>query len=176
MKYLKVFRQEILHFKYIMLILVIGFLYIALSVYLPNYRFILSSVFGSSTVQYKIAVLFYSLGGLFTAFSTLDAVLLIITSLLLGINLALIARTKKRLDNSSVKFLVGGGGLFGLVSVGCSSCGYSLLSILGLGTSLSFLPFGTKVFYWLSIGALLFSIGYMTKRLNDSLNCNLDKR
>ena len=174
--YLKVFRQEIVNFKYLFLIVLIGFLYIALSVYLPNYRFIVSSVFGDDAIPDKLAVLFYALGGLFTAFSRLDSTLIIITGLLLGLNLALIAQTKKRLNDAKVKFLIGGGGLLGLVSVGCASCGYSILSVLGLGTSLCFLPFGTKVFYLISIGALLFSIVYMVKKLSDSRDCKIEAK
>lgn len=61
----------------------------------------------------------------------------------------------------------------GFVSTGCASCGFSVLSLLGLGTILSFLPFNGKSVYILSITTLMFSIIYILKKLSDSNSCRV---
>jgi len=62
----------------------------------------------------------------------------------------------------------------GIVSTGCASCGFSLLSVLGFGGALSFLPLGSHTLYIFSIPILLVSGVYMLKKLNDSRNCEID--
>lgn len=168
---LKTFRKEIFIRKYLLLSAVIAFLYISLTVELLNYRFALGTVFGDYTLLFKANVFIKLLEGIFTALSKSDAILLVVTGLLVGFNISLLFATAKKVQGQKLKVFVGGGSILGLASTGCASCGFSVLSVVGLGTSLSFLPFGSNTLYIFSIGALLLSIYYMTKKLADGNRC-----
>ncbi|HET9946484.1 MAG TPA: hypothetical protein VFQ63_00265 [Patescibacteria group bacterium] len=169
-----IIKQEAFKIHYLLLTLLVAIFYTAFTVYFLNYRFVLDSLLGRYPLQYKFSILLILLQGVFTAFSPLDATLLIVTGILIGINIVFLIITSKRVQNTKLKFFVGGGGLFGLVSAGCASCGFSVLSVLGLGTGFfNILPFGNKSLYMLSIGTLLFSILYMLKKLADGNRCKI---
>ena len=168
------FKEEVVKTKYLLIISLVTILYIALGVYSINYRLVFGTVFGDFPVFYKVNLLFNLLQGAQTALSTPDFILLLITAILTGINISLIIAALKYIKmNGRFRFLVGGGGLLGIVSTGCASCGFSLLSVLGLGGALSFLPLGSHTLYIFSIAILLVSGVYMLKKLNDSKNCRV---
>ncbi len=169
------FKEEVVKTKYLLVISLVTILYIALGVYSINYRLVFGTIFGDFPVFYKVNLLFNLFQGAQTALSTPDFILLLITAILTGINISLIIAALKYIKmNGRFRFLVGGGGLLGIVSTGCASCGFSLLSVLGLGSVLSFLPFGNHTLYIFSIPVLLFSGVYMLKKLNDSESCETD--
>lgn len=171
------FIKEVFTWKYLLLSTLIAFIYISFTVDLLNYRFALGTFFGNYSLPFKATVFLTLLEGIFTAFSKFDTSLLIITGLLIGINISLLVITARRLQGSNVKLLIGGGSILGLASTGCASCGFSVLSVLGIGTGfINFLPFGNKTLYIFSIGTLLFSIFYMTKKLNDANICKIEGR
>ncbi len=171
------FVREVFHLKFLLLIAVVTFLYISFTVDFLNYRFIGETLSGNYPLQYKVTTLGILLEGIFTALSKLDATLLILTGILIGINISLLLATVKRLQGAGVKIIVGGGSMVGLASTGCASCGFSVLSVLGIGTGfLNFLPFGSKTLYMLSIGTLLFSIFYMTKKLTEGTVCKVERK
>lgn len=167
-------KQEAFRIPYFLLVVLVAVLYTAFTAYLLNYRFVLGTLTGSYPIPYKLSILLSLLEGVFTALSPFDATLLVITGILIGVNIVFILITAKRVQNTKLKFFVGGGGIFGLVSTGCASCGFSVLSVLGIGTGfLNLLPFGNKTLYIFSIGILLFSIAYMIKKLAEGNNCKL---
>ncbi len=167
------FKSEIFTKQYIFLIFLVTIFYIALAAYSVNYRFVLSTINGNYPFLYKSAILFYLVEGLKTALSDSDLVLLMITSVLVGVNVALIIRSLHIVRKSGkVKFVVGGSTLLGFVSTGCVSCGFSLISVLGLGAALKFLP-GVLALHIMSTTLLLLSAIYMVKKVNDSLNCKI---
>jgi len=168
-------REELFNIKSLFFIGVIAFIYISIPIYFINYRFLFSTIFGAYPITYKLNVLFFLFEGLVSAFSPFDSTILIITGILVGLNAVLMVRTVKQVqkNGSSLKLLVGGGGILGLVSTGCASCGFSVLSIFGLGASISFLPFGGKSLYILSVIPLAYSAIYMLKKLSDSNSCRI---
>lgn len=167
---------KFLNLKNTITILFVAFLYSSFAILSLNYKLVFATLFGSFSLGYKISVLFFLLIGATTAFSKIDFMLLIITSILVGINIMLFVSTVSAMktNGESLKLTVGGGGILGVVSTGCASCGFSFLSIAGLGSILPNLPFGNHTIYIFSIGLLLASSFYLTKRFNDSLSCKLN--
>lgn len=160
----KVTKMELLSFWSIVWILFFSLIYLFALVFLLNYRLILAE--GTLSLFLNLFL------GLFTAFSPTDTAITLLSALLVGINLFLIGRTIAFMSSEKhVKFSIGGATILGLISTGCSSCGFSILSILGLGSLFSFLPFKGMELHLLSLGLLLFSAWYMLKKLRDSLYC-----
>lgn len=150
----------------------IGGLYAQLSLYLLNIKLVKATILGNFSLSYKATLLFQLLGGLWTALSIVDLLLLIITSLLAGFNILLIIKTFRKIkQHGNLTLAVGTGSILGIISVGCTSCGFSVLSLLGLSTSLSFLPFSGSYFHLLAIFFLLFSILFTIRALNSKIAC-----
>lgn len=171
---LETFRKEMLNIRYAFTIFIIAFFYSALIAYSINYRLVFEIMIGDYSLLFKIKILFELLKGLKTALSGLDFLLLVITALLSGINIALIVRSFNFIRGSgNVKFIAGGGTILGFISSGCASCGFSLLSVLGIGSVFALLPFGNYTLYTLSIISLLFSGFYMLKKLNNMRICKV---
>jgi len=171
----EIFKKEILNKRYILTVLIIALFYIMLVAYVINYKLVFSTIIGNYPFFYKIRILSELLWGLRSALSRIDFFLLITTSLLSGFNMALVIRSLSLLRKSGkVKFAAGGGTVLSLVSTGCTSCGFSLLSVLGLGSVFAILPFGNYTLYILSIIFLLFSGFYMLKKLGDERFCSLN--
>lgn len=161
--------------KNIFFTFLIAAFYLALTSYILNYKLFLSTVLGNFPINYKAAILFNLPLGLKSALSSFDFYLLLLTSLLLGINLILIVKTIRLITIGSprIKFLFGGSSMLAVVSAGCTTCGLSLLSILGFGASISLLPFGGKFIYLISIGLLILSIVYMLKKIEYAKSCEV---
>lgn len=168
------FIQEVFNIKYILFIVFFTIFYSIFTIYFINYKSIISIIENSDSLLGKIIIILMLLEGIFSAFSKLDAILLIFTGFLIGINLSLLIITAEKLRGSGIKFVIGGGSILGIISTGCASCGFSVLSVLGIGTGFfNFLPFRNSTFYFFSIGTLIFSIIYMVKKLRDGNSCNV---
>jgi len=153
----------------------VAVLYIALASYSINYRLVLSTIAGPYELLYKFKILFYLLIGTKSALSVFDFFLLILISVLTALNIILIIRAIKNLRaTDGIKFVFGGGTIFGFISTGCASCGLSLLAILGLGGAFAFLPFGNHTLYLISIGLLIFSLFFLLKKLHDTKDCKIN--
>lgn len=169
---LLVTRKELLSLFSILWIVSIAFLYILITIFVLNYRLVATALVASFPFADKVAILLSLLEGLFTAFSPGDTIIMLLSAVLVGVNILLIGKTIYLLEHAGkLRLSIGGATLIGLISAGCSSCGFSLLSILGLSTSLSFLPFHGMGLHVLSAVFLLFSSWYMLKKLRDSLYC-----
>jgi len=156
------------------MILFIFLLYILLTVFLSNGRFVGDTLLGSFPLFYKSQVLFFLSLGIFTAFSPVDTIITLLSGLFVGINLTLLIKTLYLLEHQGkIGFSVGGATIIGLVSSGCASCGLSVLSLLGLSASLSFLPFHGLEIHLLSLVLLIISSWYMIKKLRDGVYCKI---
>ena len=165
-------KKQLLSLQSITWIFTIALLYIALTLFSLNYRFILDTVNGAFPLSVKATILFELFGGLFTAFSPSDTWITIASALLVGINMVLIGKTIYTLEHTGkLKLSVGGATVLSLVATGCSSCGFSFLSLLGLGSSLSFIPLHALGLHIFSLALLIFSALYMIKKLRDGLYC-----
>lgn len=150
----------------------LAFLYILFSLFILNNQLIVDTFISSTPLVYKIVLFTTLFQGLFTAFSPSDTVIMLVSSIFVGVNLVLTAKTIYLLEHQGkIRLSVGGATLISLITTGCSSCGFSLLSILGLGTSLSFLPFRGMELHVLALAMLIFSSWYMVKKLRDGKYC-----
>lgn len=168
-------KNEIISFKSFISILLISLLYFALSTLILNYRLVFLTLTGDYSLSYKTTLTFNLLEGALTAFSKTDVVFLIITSVLVGLNVLLIAKTIIKLEaqKKRLSFSVGGSAILGIVVAGCSSCGFSVLSLLGLSASLTFIPLGGLGLHLLAIFFLLVSAIYSLRTLHFKVVCKI---
>lgn len=165
MDYLKLLRSN-LGKGSVLLFFLFAFLYIAIAAYSINSRLVLGTISGSYSLIYKLRLLSSLLPGIYTAMSLLDFYLLLFASLLVGFNFVLLFLTIKNLKQSSnVSFLVGGASILSIAAVGCTSCGLSILSVLGFSAALAILPFDGLTLHLISTALLIFSTFYMLKKL-----------
>ena len=167
--------------RYATLALFIAVAVIMLSAWLPNLRLI-KIVFSSSTatLSSKFNVLFNLLGSIQTNFTGYSIFFTITIAVLFGINVAMviyfIKQRKKILQQSGLATSFGGlvTGLFG---VGCATCGTIILgpvlSAIGLGGLITFLPFNGQEFTILSIILLALSIFWVARKIQEPSVCKV---
>ena len=168
-------RNELFSFKSFLGILLGSFFYFVLSTLILNYRLVFQTLVGNYPITYKLTLISNLLEGSWTAFSKVDFVLLILTSILVGLNILLIAKTIIKLESQKgrLSISVGGSAILGIVVAGCSSCGFSVLSLLGLSAALSFIPFGGMGLHLLAIILLLFSFFYALRAFHYKVICKI---
>lgn len=165
-------RKEMFTFSSALFVLVFAFLYTLIPLFFLNLSLVINTLAGPFSFAYKLSLFWSLFLGVFTAFSPTDTVILLLNALLVGVNIVLIAKTIYYLEHSGkIKLSLGGAGLLGLITTGCSSCGFSLLSLVGLGGALSFLPFHGMEIHILALFALGFSGWYMLWQLRNGLYC-----
>ena len=168
-------RNELFSFKSFFWILLSSFIYFLLSTLILNYRLVFQTLVGDYSLTYKLTLTSNLLEGSWTAFSKIDFVLLIVTSILVGLNILLITKTIIKLESQKdrLSISVGGSAILGIVVAGCSSCGFSVLSLLGLSASLSFIPFGGMGLHLLAVILLLSSFSYALRTLHYKVVCKI---
>lgn len=169
------FKKETLSIYSLVEILIISFIYFSFSTLLLNYKLVLSSIFSESSLRFKFTILFQLLIGSYSAFDRLDFFLLIITSLLVGTNILMVYKTLKSLREEGGKLTVAAGGtaVLGIFVAGCSSCGFSVLSLLGLAGVLSFIPFKGVGLHSIVIALLVFSFLYSIRTYHQKIVCKI---
>lgn len=169
------FKKELLSFNSLLIIFGISFIYYSLSILIINYRLIASFVFGNNLIFYKLVLLKELILGAYSALGMRDFIFLVISSLLVGGNILMLFKTLKSLKMAGGKLnlSVGGTTVLGITVAGSCSCGFSLLSILGLGGALSFLPFGGLEIHLFVIFLLIFSFLYSLKNYHQKIVCKI---
>lgn len=160
---------------YIFITLSMAFLMISFSVLIMNVSLIFNPIAPGYTLFDRIVLVFNLLGGLFTNNTLLSASLLISTSLLAGINVALLVIKIKNTKAVSYKEsgLSSGGTIASVMATGCSSCGISILSLIGIAGGLTFLPFGGIELGFIGLLLLLFSIYWTSKGISECEICKV---
>jgi hypothetical protein len=167
-------EKELLNARFLCFTFFIAILYIILSLYLPNYRLIISTVTENAPLTYKATLLTELITGGLTAFTLTDTILILLDAVLVGANVVLLVRTMRKLrQQGALELSVGGAAILGLVTAGCSSCGFSALALLGLSTSFSFLPFKGLELHILATVMLFISLAYMLKKLHEKVYCKM---
>ncbi|MEK6942843.1 MAG: hypothetical protein AABX00_02165 [Nanoarchaeota archaeon] len=148
---------------------------ISFSILIMNASLILDGMSPAYTIFDRITLAFNLLGGLFTNNSLLGAMLLITASLLSGLNLALLFIKIRNIKNVSYKEsgLSSSGTIASIMASGCTSCGISILSIIGFAGILAFLPFNGLELGFAGILLLLFSIYWNSKKFKNYKTCNV---
>lgn len=166
--------------KYILLALILAMIVFVFSIWLPNLGLIRETIFSNNFAWgEKIIFLWNLLGAINTNFSALSATLLVIISVLFGLNIAVtVYYFKKRIAFQKAGGMSLAGMLAGLIGIGCASCGSVILStFLGVGATASFtglLPFGGQEFSILSIVVLVSTLYITRKKLSDPLVCGIN--
>ncbi len=152
---------------YILVGIIAAFLMLSFSVLILNASLIFDPISMGYSAFSKVILLLKLLGGMITNNTFFSAAIMIITSLLAGINIALLAFRIKSLKSLNYKETgsSAGGTITSIMASGCSSCGISVLSMIGLAGGLTFLPFGGLEFGLIGIILLLFSIYWISKYL-----------
>lgn len=162
-----------------LLALIFATIVFVFSVWLPNLELIQSVLFSDKTVFLdKIIFLWNSLGAITTNFNPLSAILLVLISILFGLNISFtVYYFKRRIAFQKAGGMSILGMLAGVVGVGCASCGSVILStFLGVGATATFtgiLPFGGQEFSVLAIIILLVSLYITGKKIADPAVCRI---
>ena len=165
--------------KYLALALVLAAFVFVFSIWLPNLGLIRDVMFSNSfTFLKKVVFLWSSLGAITTNFSLFTAALVLIISVLFGLNIALtVYYFKKRIAFQKASGMSIAGMLAGLIGIGCASCGSLILAtFLGVGATAAvtgILPFGGQEFSVLSIIILISTLYFTAKKAVDPLVCKI---
>lgn len=161
--------------RFIVPTMVIATLYVIVITYSMNVSILRNTMFGDYNAVYKLKLLSSLLQGMWTAMSGLSLVMLFLIALLTGANLTLLFSKIKMLKNSkSLRLVVGGNSLFGIIGSGCAACGLPILSLLGLGGSVMYLPYRGVELSYISFGLLTVSFYLLVKNTNQA--CLLAKK
>lgn len=134
--------KEILSKKIILPTALIALLYVVATIYLMNAGLVKDALLGSHSLSYKWNLLVALLAGMWTAVSRLSLFLLVIVSILTGLNFSLTVKRLHTLQASGkIHLAVGGSSLLGIVGSGCASCGLPILALAGLSGAMVYLPF-----------------------------------
>ena len=173
------YREILCSPKYTLLALILTILLFVFSVWLPNLGLIRDVVFSNNfTFLNKIIFLWNSLGAITTEFSAPSATLLVVISVLFGLNISLtVYYFKRRVTLQKAGGMSIAGMIAGLIGLGCASCGSVILStFLGVGATAAFtgfLPFGGQEFSILAIIILVASLYVTGKKIADPLVCGI---
>lgn len=160
---------------YVLITFIVAFLMLSFSVLILNISLIFDPITPAYSIFDKALLLFKLLGGLITNNTPIAIALLIITSLLAGINVALLVFKIKSLKSATYKEsgLGTSGAVAGMLASGCSSCGISILSLIGIAGVLTFLPFKGLELSFAGIILLLFSIYSTSKGIVSCESCKV---
>lgn len=157
---LTILLREIKKRKFLPKALFFAFSYLLLAIFLFNYPTFHTFLFNDYAIFAKIRILTILFFGSFQALSIKNSLLLIIVSILFGINIELVLRKLKFLKSQGSLHRAFGAGIVSFVAVGCAACGLSFGSIIGLAWILAMLPFHGLELYIFSIVVLLASLFY----------------
>lgn len=153
----------------------IAFLYVIVITYSMNVRILRDTLGGDYDVAYKLKLLFSLLRGMWTAMSGPGLMVLFLVAFLTGANLTLLfGKVNLLKNNKSLRLVVGGNSLFGIVGSGCAACGLPILSLLGLSGSVMYLPFRGAEISYISLVLLVISFYLLIKNSNQA--CTLEQK
>ena len=124
----------------------------------------------------KLLIIFTSFGTFFTNFTLASQVLILITAILAGINMALIMHyVRKRASAQKAAGTSLLGILIGFIGIGCASCGSVVLSsLIGVSATagvVNFLPLHGAEFALIGIAILLWASWTIIKKINGPNVC-----
>ncbi|HEX8965533.1 MAG TPA: hypothetical protein VF820_03830 [Patescibacteria group bacterium] len=167
-------KNELLTLRSLVSVICIALLYILLSGILLNTKLI-SNIFAADfALIYKVKFLYFLLTQFWQTLVPFDQILLFLNALLTGLNILLIFKTISSLKHKGkVRLSVGGATIVTLITSGCASCGVSVISILGISSTLSFLPFHGMELHILATILLIVSLIYMMRQLYIGRYCKI---
>lgn len=155
--------------------LIIAVFYFLATTYLMNSRLAIDTLIGSYPLSYKLSLFTDLVLGMSSVMGTFGLTVLSITALLTGADLALLAQriaTMTRFGN--IHLMVSGSSVLSFATSGCVACGLPILSLLGLGGSLAFLPLRGLELSYFSIMLLTISLIVLVR--TDRQSCPIPKK
>ena len=150
--------------RFIVSTLLIATFYLLFTTYLRNLSLVNSTLVSGFPLIYKIKLFTALLQGMTTTKTSFALSLMVITGLLTGANISLVAQRVTQLRKAGrVHIAAGGSSLLGIVGGGCASCGLPILSLLGLSGSVLYLPFKGAELPYISIGLLVTSLFFLVR-------------
>lgn len=144
------------------------------AVWLPNLSLFMTVVQSASPVLDKLQFLATMYQSIATNFTIVSATYTILIAILFGVQITLLVYyiKKTKTNRASLRGVSGtglGGLIAGIFGIGCAACGTfiltAVLSVVGAGGLLAFLPFGGEEFGFLGVGLLLYSIWLLLYKL-----------
>ena len=158
--------------RYFLITIIIAFIFFSISILSKNFKLIISLIPKTSPKEYFNLILGLYKEGVTGNFLHATLVLILI-SILLGITISLI--TFKIKSNGVVKGNISKSGtvgaIIGVAAPVCVPCGIGLLSVLGLGSVLAFLPFQGIELGILSIILLTYAIIAIGSSIRECSSC-----
>ena len=179
MPFIRTFVQAFSHRWVIIVAVTAAAIVFTLSMWLRNLNLILAT-FKSPffSIGDNLLLLVRLLGGITTDATVVAAILIVVTSLLFGVNAGLFAyyvQQKRNLPQVKESTTVLGGLVAAVFGVGCASCGTfvlgAVLSSAGAGGLLALLPLGGQEFLIISVGLLLASSYSLTQSIEMNNVC-----
>lgn len=166
------------NFRYAAIAAIISLMTFVFSVWLRNFR-LLVEVFGSAAIPLsdKLSLFAKFLAGAGSSVGLFSFLLIILTSVLFGVNASLIIYYFARKRNVPKKegIAAAGGLAGGILGIGCASCGSfiltSLLASFGASGALAFFPLGGAEFGILGVFLLATSIFLICKNIPPEAVC-----
>lgn len=157
-----------------------SFTVFVLAIWLPNIRLVAQVLFSSGSVSERISLPIALLGSVFTNFSTLSALYVVIMAVLFGVNVALVVFfLGRRIASVNKSGLATGfiGVVSGTLGVGCAACGSLLVTVfltwIGTGAFIRFMPFRGEEFGIAGVILLAVSVFLTAKRIKDPVVCKI---
>jgi len=171
------------NWKYVLTVLLVSLGIFTVVIGIQNWQLV-SSLWLSDigTFWQKLTLTLTLYASISTNFTFLSGSTTILTSILFGINIALLVYYIKKVQGGVKSVFSGGatsiGGLFsGLLGIGCAACGTfiatSILSLFGAGALFGLLPLGGEEFGILAVFLLGYSVYRILKKINSPLVCEV---
>src|SRR3989338_2804721 len=151
---------------------IISSLYLLITILLMNRSLTVDTLFGTYSLDYKGQIIISLISGMWTSMTDMGLFLLVIASVLTGLNISLLVdRLNKLKKLAKLHLVVGGSSILGIVGSGCAACGLPILALLGLSGSIAYLPFRGTELSVISIILLSISLYLMVRSQNQSKVC-----
>ncbi|OGG15363.1 hypothetical protein A3D77_07525 [Candidatus Gottesmanbacteria bacterium RIFCSPHIGHO2_02_FULL_39_11] len=155
---------------------IISSLYLLITILLMNRSLTVDTLFGTYSLDYKGQIIISLISGMWTSMTDMGLFLLVIASVLTGLNISLLVdRLNKLKKLAKLHLVVGGSSILGIVGSGCAACGLPILALLGLSGSAAYLPLRGMELSYFSVLILLFSFYFLVKtdtRQSCTINVN----
>ncbi len=133
--------QELTSLGFFIQVFVISTVYMMLLITLLQIRIVVNIFQLPLSLIEKALLIPQTIWYAFTMLQPIEQVLFLLIALLVGINITLSNRKIALLRKQKNLHFSFGAGLISIVGAGCASCGFSILSLIGLGGAAAVLPF-----------------------------------
>ena len=159
------------------IVLGIAWMYGIFVLFLINSALVFDTIIGPFSRTYKTDLLLSIPGATWIMMETLERIPLLLTALLTAMNLVFGFHAIRKLGKiKNLHVAAGGSSILAIAGNGCSSCGLSIISLLGLSGVLAVLPFRGIEISYLAVFLLCISLYFMIKSQKSIQACAIMAR